>query len=300
MSSNAPQADARLFPAGAVFHRCALQVNPHHYGQTFRGQTSSGDATKHATDIVDNALALGISVIAITDHNDVSGVNFWDDEPDNGKDKVRGSIRHQRTLGFWDGDESASMMTLNHWIADRDNKVLLIEKRHTELRPLPDATSWLLIVDSEFIAPKGESATFEPSGFGLMSARMAKTIGVHDGNGRIMNSEGQVNEKEVFRKPAKWCDYTGRVTNDEKGFAGITLLNHPQNPNNPTAFHVRDDGWMCSCLSLENPVVVDDTKPLHVRTALWVHEGAPTKDDCEAMWRRFAEMPLPDMNNKKP
>lgn len=231
-------------------------------------------------------------------HSAVNGVNFWDDEADNGRDRVRGSIRHQRILGFWDGDESAAMMTLNHWVADRDNKVLLIEKRHIELRPVPDATSWLMTVDSEFIAPKGAAAVFEPSGFGLMSARMAKTIGVHDGGGRILNSEGQVNEKEVFRKPAKWCDYSGRLTNAADGFAGILLMNHPQNPNHPTAFHVRDDGWMCSCLSLEKPVAVDDRTPLRVRWALWVHQGVPDAARCEEMWRRFAASPPPDMNKK--
>ena len=72
-------------------------------------------------------------------HSAVSGVNFWDDEADNGKDKVRGSIRHQKVLGYWDGDESAAMMTLNHWVAERDNRVLLIEKRYMEVRPAPDA-----------------------------------------------------------------------------------------------------------------------------------------------------------------
>ncbi|MFO1077937.1 MAG: PHP domain-containing protein [Planctomycetota bacterium] len=61
-------------PAGAVFHRCALQVNPHHYSKTFRGQGSSGDAATHARDVVDKAAQLGISVLAITDHNDFSGV----------------------------------------------------------------------------------------------------------------------------------------------------------------------------------------------------------------------------------
>jgi len=121
----------------------------------------------------------------------------------NGKDRARGSIIYQRTIGCWDGDESASMLTLNHWTADRDGKVLLIEKRRSELLPVPDAKSWMLIIDSEFTAPKGQTATFEPSGFGLLSARLAKTLGVIDGGGRILNSEGQVNEKEVFRKPAK-------------------------------------------------------------------------------------------------
>ena len=57
-----------------MFHRCALQVNPHHYGRTFRGQVATGDVATHARSIVDKALALGISVLAVTDHNDVSGV----------------------------------------------------------------------------------------------------------------------------------------------------------------------------------------------------------------------------------
>jgi len=71
---NHEPARARALPAGAVFHRCALQVNPHHYGRTFRGQVATGDVATHARSIVDKALALGISVLAVTDHNDVSGV----------------------------------------------------------------------------------------------------------------------------------------------------------------------------------------------------------------------------------
>ena len=65
---------ARAVPAGAVFHRCALQVNPHSYSGEFRGQAATGDVTTHARNIVDKALTLGISVLAITDHNDVSAV----------------------------------------------------------------------------------------------------------------------------------------------------------------------------------------------------------------------------------
>lgn len=72
--TNHDPARARALPAGAVFHRCALQVNPHHYGGTFRGQVATGDVATHARAIVDKALSLGISVLAVTDHNDVSGV----------------------------------------------------------------------------------------------------------------------------------------------------------------------------------------------------------------------------------
>ena len=72
--TNHDPARARALPAGAVFHRCALQVNPHHYGGTYRGQAATGDVAMHARTIVDKAVALGISVLAVTDHNDVSGV----------------------------------------------------------------------------------------------------------------------------------------------------------------------------------------------------------------------------------
>ena len=65
--------------AGAVFHQCALQVNPHHYAGTFRGQEAVGDSRTHAEAIVAKANAVGVSVMAVTDHNDVSGVRDFQD-----------------------------------------------------------------------------------------------------------------------------------------------------------------------------------------------------------------------------
>ena len=64
-------------PAGAVFHRCALQVNPRPYAGTFRGQELGGDTESHAHAIVEKAVELGVSVIAVTDHNSVSDVSAF-------------------------------------------------------------------------------------------------------------------------------------------------------------------------------------------------------------------------------
>ena len=61
-------------PKGAVFHRCALQVNPFEYGRRYRGIKSSGDPESHARGMITKASELGISVLAITDHNDFKGV----------------------------------------------------------------------------------------------------------------------------------------------------------------------------------------------------------------------------------
>ncbi|MDE2823094.1 MAG: AAA family ATPase, partial [Chloroflexota bacterium] len=59
---------------GARFYRCALQVNPYHYAQTYRGQATQGDALSYAQKIVDKAVEVGIEVLAITDHNSVDSV----------------------------------------------------------------------------------------------------------------------------------------------------------------------------------------------------------------------------------
>ena len=60
-------------PAGATFRRCALQVNPLSYGK-YRGKKMAGDAAAHAQSIVDKSAELGIDVLAITNHHDVSEV----------------------------------------------------------------------------------------------------------------------------------------------------------------------------------------------------------------------------------
>lgn len=74
MTTKDPIIKAKALPAGAVFHRCALQVNPHHYAATFRGKGAGGDAAAHAKAIVEKAAEIGVSVLAIADHNDVSDV----------------------------------------------------------------------------------------------------------------------------------------------------------------------------------------------------------------------------------
>lgn len=65
--------------AGAVFHRCALQVNPQDYQNRFRGQQTDGDIHAHAESIVAKATEIGVSVLAITNHNDVNGVAVFRD-----------------------------------------------------------------------------------------------------------------------------------------------------------------------------------------------------------------------------
>ena len=62
-------------PAGAEFRRCALQVNPRHYSGTYRGRPpAAADDAAYARGLVEKAVTLQITVLAVTDHNHVGGV----------------------------------------------------------------------------------------------------------------------------------------------------------------------------------------------------------------------------------
>ena len=222
-------------------------------------------------------------------HHSVNGVNFWADRGSN-----LGRIVPQRLENLTDGDDAASLLTLNDWIADQSGDRLLIERRRIEVRPLAEGET-LVLIDLEF-SPDKHPVTFEKTPFGLVAVRMRKSIGVHDGGGTIRNSVGGVNEKGldgaegVFWKPARWCDYSGVVVGS--AVEGIALFDHPQNPNHPTVFHVRDDGWMGACLTFDAPRTLAVGQTLRLRYALYVHGRLPTRDAMDAQWKSFAELPM--------
>ena len=55
-------------------HKCAFQVNPHHYAGTYRGRASALDEADYARALADKAAELGVTVLAVTDPNHVGGV----------------------------------------------------------------------------------------------------------------------------------------------------------------------------------------------------------------------------------
>ena len=63
--------------SGARFHKCALQVNPHHYAASFQGQSNEGGLQDYVEAIVEKAAELGVTVLAITDHNSVADVSAF-------------------------------------------------------------------------------------------------------------------------------------------------------------------------------------------------------------------------------
>jgi hypothetical protein len=216
-------------------------------------------------------------------HNDVDGVSFWDD-------RGAGRIVHRRIDRYADGAESASVLSTSDWTR-QDGTVLLVERRLTAVHVLPH-DEWWLVIDL-WLEPRSGAVTLGKTPFGMIGVRMAKTIGVHDGGGLIRNSAGGQNESGVFWQQARWVDYSGPVTLHAS--EGLTLMDHPDNPNHPSFFHVRDDGWMGASLTFDAPRVLEPGQPLQLRYGLYVHAGVPDIEHLDRQWQRFAATQRADL-----
>jgi hypothetical protein len=75
-------------------------------------------------------------------------------------------------------------------------------------------------------------------------------------------------------------------------------LDHPTNPNHPTYFHVRNDGWMGASLTLEKPITVEPGQLLRLRYGLYVHAGVPPAATLDARWDEFARSIVVDLPTK--
>jgi hypothetical protein len=279
----------------AVFVRDDTEIARYHFGSTLkrpflfpiigpsgRGLTRMGHPHDPVTHSHHNSVWIS--------HKDVNGVNFWEDSPS----KAR--ILCQRIDRYEDLGETSWVQSTNAWMDEEHHKILMTERRRSTVQLLPN-NQWLLFLDLQLEAPADEPVTFGKTPFGLVGVRMAKTIGQNDGGGEIRNSAGKSGEKDILWKAAKWCDYSGPIR--EGVVEGITLMDHPGNPNHPTIFHVRPDGWMGTSLTQAGQRTVEPGKPLRVRYCLYVHSGKPTLEDLDKRWNEFAKTELPDLNPRQ-
>ncbi len=102
--------------------------------------------------------------------------------------------------------------------------------------------------------------------------RMNKDFNVEDGGGRIVNSEGGINQAQTDRQEAVWVDYSCDV--DGKT-SGLSIFSHPDNrqphkwlTRNYGTFGPRrtDDKW-------GTPFTLDKNESLVRRVGILVHRG---------------------------
>lgn len=218
-------------------------------------------------------------------HHKVLGIDFWSVHS-------TASIRQLGWQAMRDGMEEAVLAVRLGWFDGHDPKPLLEQELIICVSP-GQSDDWTVELQSRFI-PLAESLEFQQTNFGFLAVRVAKTISAHFGGGTITNNLGQSGESNIFAKPAAWVDYSGTVRSvgSQQQVAGITYFNHPNNPNSPVSWHVREDGWMGAGACLAGPLITRRDAPLLLRYLLHVHPGPVQPDQANHVWDRWSKLPI--------
>jgi hypothetical protein len=164
---------------------------------------------------------------------------------------------------------------------------LLKQELIAVLRPLERGETWLELQTS--FTPVMDGLKLGKTNSGFLGLRVAASMSAQYGGGLLTNSGGAQGEAAVFGKPALWMDYGGPVVGKER--EGVTWFDHPGNPNHPTSWHVRDDGWMSAAFNLRDGYELTQVKPLTLRYGFHAHRGAV--DEAEATKRQKAYAATP-------
>lgn len=211
-------------------------------------------------------------------HRSVGGVNFWEERGGSQQ------IRQDEWVHYQDGDENAGMVVRLGWY-DAHNVRIVQQELIAVYRPLANGEGWLEL-QSRFV-PVQETLRLAQTNFGFIGLRMAASISAHYGGGQLTNSEGGAGEEASFGRSYRWMDYSGPIVNET--WEGITWFDHPANPRYPTAWHVRDDGWMSPAFCLRDAYDLVRAQPLVLRYGLHIHARAVNPQAAEQQRQTFAE-----------
>jgi len=217
-------------------------------------------------------------------HEKVAGVNFW-------SDLTPARIRQLEWLCYEDDDAEARMAVRLGWFDGHDPQALLEQDVIVAVRPLEQRE--MAVEFALTCRPIAAQLELGQSNFGFLGVRVAKSISTHFGGGALTDSEGRSGEPAIFAQRARWMDYSGQVGSAASPVdEGITYFDHASNPDHPSSWHVRADGWMIASPCMQNPIVISRAQPWTLRYLLHAHSGPVNAERAKAIADQFDQSPV--------
>lgn len=208
----------------------------------------------------------------------INGGDFW---------RNKGLVRHNRFIQLPRASSNAVRFVVENEYIHKGKTYTVERAEHTIQR---SDNGYLFLFDSRFRAiGRLDFGDQQEMGLGI---RLATPLMVKNGTGRILNSEGHLNEAEAWGKRALWTDYSGLIDGQR---TGAMLMPDPRNFR-PSRFHSRDYGFTAAnpfgdagfIGGKENHTIIGDGKRLHVNFGLLVYSLENEKPlDNEKVYQQF-------------
>lgn len=247
-----------------VRNRQGVQVTRNHPPQ-------KGDAQDHATYHPGIFMAFG----------DLSGSDNW---------RLKATVVHERFLQPpRGGDGKGGFVARHRYLANDRRTPICQEVFRCRIHVVPQG--WLLEWSSDFSSEQGDFYFGDQEEMGL-GVRVATPLAVRQG-GRILDSEGRVNGKQVWGKAGPWVDYGGTIDGIP---AGLTVFAHPQNFR-PSWRHARDYGFVAMnpfgvrafTRGKPSKIVVPRGKHLRLRYGVLVRGSVDAPRDLKAAYAQYVQ-----------
>jgi hypothetical protein len=213
-------------------------------------------------------------------HGDIGGVDCWHDWRTG-----TGAIVHRRFSDREQGPVCARLVEELEW-QSAAGQALLSECRTLTACGAPGADR-LLDLAMEFTAAR--DLVIGESRFGFLAFRVAEPMTPYDGGGVVRSAEGLFNDL-LCLQPSRWADFSGTVGPGR--WAGIAILDHPDNPGSPTPFYCRNDGWLGAACTGNAAMALEEGEHLMLRYRLLIHDGAGDAERLEAAYQQYVSPPV--------
>lgn len=185
----------------------------------------------------------------------------------------------QNGLDTWNDGHGVVIEQTNRWVTTDDAHEILEDRRKIRFQPSQD-DSYFITWDQHLTAineTRRLHCESVPTHFSGLNLRFIRSM--NDGQIRLPQA-AEEESKNGLERP--WCDYTGaldgKVQAQDPWRAGITIMDHPENPNHPNGWFNMNSpfGFLSANPMQERTVTLEKNESVTWKWGLWVHNGEQT------------------------
>lgn len=167
-----------------------------------------------------------------------------------------------------------------------DGRLLLAESQRWSLREAAESESdgALLLLDLDWTVQAIPDIEIEQHAYGGFFIRMPFR---RDVGATVFNSAGQQGD-ETEQQPARWVDLHMPLENSKVG-AGITVLDHSDNPGHPVHWRVDGQRGINPAPCIPSALTLPAGAAMRHRYRLVLHEGTLATTQIDALWAAYAQ-----------